>query len=193
MSRVSTFAGSSFSPDRMLRSTTAPVSKFLNLVRVNAAPLPGFTNWNSMTVYGLPSISTLRPLRISDVSYMTRHVYPARSRPVKPAFVPHRPRSATLARFARGRDKPPMDAAAHYRPLLTLGRDEFLAAAAPAMFVRYRLWADPAIAASSRTITLDDGRELVDETGPHGKLGEESTEMELYPLAKKPGASFPDR
>src|SRR6476469_8699953 len=84
MSRVSTFAGSSFSPERMLRSTTAPVSKFLNLVRVNAAPLPGFTNWNSMTVYGFPSISTLRPLRISDVSYMTGHVYLARSGPVKP-------------------------------------------------------------------------------------------------------------
>ncbi len=50
MSRVSTFAGSSFSPERMFRSTTAPVSKFLNFVRVNAAPLPGFTNWNSMTL-----------------------------------------------------------------------------------------------------------------------------------------------
>src|SRR5690554_2167699 len=70
MSRVSTFAGSSFSPDRMLRSTTAPVSRFLNFVRVNAAPLPGFTNWNSMTVNGFPSISTFRPLRISDVSYI---------------------------------------------------------------------------------------------------------------------------
>src|SRR5215468_9471290 len=86
MSRVSTLAGSSFSPDRMLRSTTAPVSRFLNLVRVNAAPLPGFTNWNSMTVYGFPSISTLRPLRISDVSYMTRHVYLAHSGDVKPRF-----------------------------------------------------------------------------------------------------------
>src|SRR5262252_8416658 len=70
----------------MLRSTTAPVSKFLNLVRVNAAPLPGLTNWNSMTVYGFPSISTLRPLRISDVSYMTRHFYLAHSGPVKPRF-----------------------------------------------------------------------------------------------------------
>ena len=56
-----------------------PSSRFLNLVRVNAAPLPGFTNWNSMTVYGFPSIRTLRPLRISDVSYMARHVYPAPS------------------------------------------------------------------------------------------------------------------
>src|SRR5678809_675099 len=101
MSRVSTFAGSSFSPERMLRSTTAPVSRFLNLVRVNAAPLPGFTNWNSMTVYGFPSISTLRPLRISDVSYMTRHVYLAHSGPVKPRFYAarrqHRCQHAELA------------------------------------------------------------------------------------------------
>src|SRR5881628_2198010 len=90
MSRVSTFAGSSFSPERILRSTTAPVSRFLNLVRVNAAPLPGLTNWNSMTVYGFPSISTLRPLRISDVSYMARHVYLAHSGHVKPRFCPAR-------------------------------------------------------------------------------------------------------
>jgi len=29
---------------------TAPESKFLNLVRVKAAPLPGLMNWNSTTV-----------------------------------------------------------------------------------------------------------------------------------------------
>src|SRR5262245_16441452 len=61
----------------MFRSTTAPVSRFLNFVRVNAAPLPGLTNWNSTTVYGLPSINTLSPLRISDVSYMARRFYPS--------------------------------------------------------------------------------------------------------------------
>src|SRR5215813_12043459 len=109
MSRVSTLAGSSFSPDRMLRSTTAPVSRFLNLVRVNAAPLPGFTNWNSMTVNGFPSMSTLSPLRISDVSYMGGDVYPAPVGAVKPAI-----------------PLPGMDAAAHYRQLIRLGRDEFL-------------------------------------------------------------------
>src|SRR3954463_14222019 len=119
MSRVSTFAGSSFSPDRMFRSITAPVSKFLNLVRVKAAPLPGLTNWNSITVNGLPSIKTLRPLRISDVSYMARGVYPAPSSDVK-----------------HGMDCR-VDAAAQYRQLLQLGRDEFLAAAAPAALVRY--------------------------------------------------------
>jgi len=47
---VSTLAGSNFSPERKLRSSTAPVSRFLTFVRVNAAPLPGLTNWNSTTV-----------------------------------------------------------------------------------------------------------------------------------------------
>ena len=41
---ISTSADSIFSPERMLRSTTLPESRFLNLVRVKAAPLPGFTN-----------------------------------------------------------------------------------------------------------------------------------------------------
>src|SRR3954464_496229 len=117
MSRVSTFAGSSFSPERMLRSTTAPVSKFLNLVRVKAAPLPGLTNWNSTMVYGFPSINTFRPLRISDVSYMTRHVYPARDIAVKPPFcwVPTRLR-ITPSMVDKARDggfgalPPPVDA-----------------------------------------------------------------------------------
>src|ERR1041384_1217277 len=102
MSRVSTFAGASFSPERMLRSTTAPVSRFLNLVRVKAAPLPGLTNWNSTTVYGFPSINTLRPLRISDVSYMTRHVYPARYMAVK-----HRLRQAILLAADETSDRVP--------------------------------------------------------------------------------------
>jgi hypothetical protein len=50
MAFSSTLAGSSFSPERRFRSMTAPVRRFLNLVRVNAWPLPGFTNWNSTTV-----------------------------------------------------------------------------------------------------------------------------------------------
>src|SRR5664279_3323264 len=66
---VSTLAGSSFSPERRLRSMTPPVSKFFSLVRVNAAPLPGLTNWNSTTVNGDPSSMTLSPLRMSEVSY----------------------------------------------------------------------------------------------------------------------------
>ena len=57
------FAGADVPLDARCR-----VSRFLNLVRVKAAPLPGLTNWNSTTVHGEPSIITLRPLRMSDVS-----------------------------------------------------------------------------------------------------------------------------
>ena len=39
--RSSTSAGSSFSPDRMLRSTTPPVSRFFSLVRVKACAFAG--------------------------------------------------------------------------------------------------------------------------------------------------------
>src|SRR5207302_4280509 len=113
-----TFAGSSFSPERMFISLVLPLRRFLNTVRVNAAPLPGFTNWNSMTVQGLPSIKTLRPLRISDVSYMARAVYPAPSAPVKPNLD-----GVGLAGFARVCDGKSVDAAAQYRQLLQLGRD----------------------------------------------------------------------
>lgn len=88
-----------------------------------------------------------------------------------------------------------MDAVAHYRHLLALGREEFLAAAAPAALVRYRAHApDPGPAGLvTLTTTIDeDFVDVVDETMPHGRLTSEP-EMELYPLAKKPGASFPDR
>jgi hypothetical protein len=92
-----------------------------------------------------------------------------------------------------------MDAAAHYRHLLGLGREDFLAAAAPAVLVRYRApGSDPGQAAGATlTMTLDRGEEVageaVDETMPHGKFTPEPAQMELYPLAKKPGASFRDR
>src|SRR3954467_6019908 len=89
-----------------------------------------------------------------------------------------------------------MDASAHYRHLLTLGRDEFLAAAAPAVLVRHRPPAPENIsrAAAAAALALDqDLRETVDGRMRHGKFTAEATEMEVYPLAKKPGASFPDR
>ena len=84
-----------------------------------------------------------------------------------------------------------MDAAAHYRQLVELGRDEFLAAAAPAALVRYRSDAGPEFSGLT-TLTLD---ETVDEsTLPVGKeLPEGQVSIEIYPLAKKPGASFADR
>jgi pSer/pThr/pTyr-binding forkhead associated (FHA) protein len=88
-----------------------------------------------------------------------------------------------------------MDAAAHYRHLLGLGRHEFLAAAAPAVLVRDRRSDPDPTATSTKTLTIgeQDPGETVDETMPHGKFTLEPTEMELYPLAKKPGASFRDR
>ncbi len=84
-----------------------------------------------------------------------------------------------------------MDAAAHYRHLIALGRDEFFAASAPAALVRYRV--HEVLASAEHTLTLDHD-ETVDETMPHGRLpASDETELEVFPLAKKPGASFPDR
>lgn len=91
-------------------------------------------------------------------------------------------------------DKQRVDAAAHYRHLLTLGRDEFLAAAAPAVLVRYRLRSPEPRGTPTSTQTLGaDELETIDHEIQHPRLGSGRTELELYPLAKKPGASFPDR
>lgn len=87
-----------------------------------------------------------------------------------------------------------MDAAAHYRHLRTLGRDEFLASAAPAALVRYRAQRWNRSVAGTNTLTFNqDHGETMDEAPAGGRFSAEPTEMELYPLAKKPGASFPDR
>jgi pSer/pThr/pTyr-binding forkhead associated (FHA) protein len=95
----------------------------------------------------------------------------------------------------------PVDASGHYRQLLQLGREEFLASAAPAAFVRYRQEGEEVSSSAIRTLTLDDDAEagsppseyLTEETLPFGKDLPDEIELELYPLAKKPGASFPDR
>jgi len=88
-----------------------------------------------------------------------------------------------------------VDATAHYRNLVELGRAEFLSSAAPAALVRYR-GGRGGMDGGATTLTLDqDAAETVEETLPHGKeyaIAEE-TELEIYPLTKKPGASFPDR
>jgi len=87
-----------------------------------------------------------------------------------------------------------VDATAHYRNLVGLGRAEFLAAAAPAALVRYRSGHDD-LAEGATTLTLDHEALDADETLPLGHdLGAaDETTIEVYPLAKKPGASFPDR
>jgi len=88
-----------------------------------------------------------------------------------------------------------VDATAHYRNLVELGRAEFLASAAPAALVRYRSGRGH-LGEGATTLTLDqDAAETVEETLPHGKeypITEEA-DLEIYPLTKKPGASFPDR
>lgn len=93
------------------------------------------------------------------------------------------------------RDTHRVDAAAHYQHLISLGRDEFLAAAAPAALVRYRS-REYGLESAEQTLTLDQDSEYatVEETMPHGKLTEsEDRALEVYPLLKKPGASFVDR
>jgi pSer/pThr/pTyr-binding forkhead associated (FHA) protein len=99
-----------------------------------------------------------------------------------------------------------MDAAAQYRHLLTLGREEFLAAAAPAVLVRYRAAAAGPVATETMTGTFEyelgpevatdlatDLGETVDDASLRGRVPAGPVEMDLYPLAKKPGASFRDR
>lgn len=94
-----------------------------------------------------------------------------------------------------------MEAGEHYRHLARLGRDAFLAEASPAAFVRYKTAPDPASTAGA-TLTLDEDErqpdpesdETVDETAPVGRHGvPRDAALEVYPIAKKPGASFPDR
>lgn len=85
-----------------------------------------------------------------------------------------------------------MDAADHYRRLVALGRDGFLAAAPHAVLVRYRSDDAPLDASTGGdTMTLED--ETMDETMPNGRLGMNEVDLDVFPLVKKPGASFPDR
>jgi pSer/pThr/pTyr-binding forkhead associated (FHA) protein len=88
-----------------------------------------------------------------------------------------------------------VDAAAHYRQLLQLGRNEFLASAAPAALVRHRTESqDPSNSgASTITIESDYDEDKIEETLPYGRDLPAEIDLEVYPLAKKPGASFQDR
>ena len=85
---------------------------------------------------------------------------------------------------------PAVDAAAHYRQLLQLGRDEFLAAAAPAALVRYRHGEEDASGVGLSTLSID---EEIEETLPHSRIDVEDVDFQIYPLVKKPGAAYPDR
>ncbi|HET9993324.1 MAG TPA: FHA domain-containing protein, partial [Kofleriaceae bacterium] len=84
---------------------------------------------------------------------------------------------------------------------MQLGREEFLASAAPAALVRYRREGDELPSYTGvRTLTLDEdseqdsrGEYITEETMPFGKDLPQTVDLEVYPLAKKSGASFPDR
>ena len=54
-------AGGNLSVGLKVFSTTAPEMTFLSFVRTKAAPLPGFTCWNSITCITFPSISNVIP------------------------------------------------------------------------------------------------------------------------------------
>jgi hypothetical protein len=84
-----------------------------------------------------------------------------------------------------------VDAAAHYRQLVQLGREEFLASAAPAALVRHRTDLDSAPTSGVHTLSID---QHIEETLPHGRETPTGNwNLEVYPLTKKAGASFPDR
>jgi hypothetical protein len=87
------------------------------------------------------------------------------------------------------RDTPRVDAAGHYRHLIALGREEFLAAAAPAAFVRYSSRSPVGLQGIDRTLTLEETLDM-SASGAHA---EPAVEVEVFPLVKKPGASFADR
>jgi pSer/pThr/pTyr-binding forkhead associated (FHA) protein len=87
-----------------------------------------------------------------------------------------------------------MNASAHYRHLSTLGREEFLAAAAPGALVRYKRRDPDQGGPAMTTATIRADRvETLDAAILHATVTPEPVEMEIYPLAKKPGALFRDR
>lgn len=88
-----------------------------------------------------------------------------------------------------------MDAGEHYRQLAALGQEAFLAAVAPGALVRFRASTTQASTGGS-TLTLDEDEAdaTIEESVPIDGVGPEgSRELELFAIAKKPGASFPDR
>lgn len=85
-----------------------------------------------------------------------------------------------------------MDAAAHYRHLIGLGRDEFLAAAAPAALVRYQrpyTGRDPVGVGASSDDTVEKSKDQPIPT----RRSISGPELALYPLVRRPEAPFSDR
>lgn len=66
-----------------------------------------------------------------------------------------------------------------------------MATAAPAALVRHRTEMDSAPSSGVHTLSID---QQIEETLPHGRESPTASwNLELFPLTKKPGASFPDR
>lgn len=82
-----------------------------------------------------------------------------------------------------------MDAAGHYRHLIALGREEFLAASAPAALVRYPSRMLAASDPDEHTRAFDETLDM--SSAPAHASATDA--LEVFPLVKKPGASFPDR
>lgn len=82
-----------------------------------------------------------------------------------------------------------MDVAGHYRHLIALGREEFLASAAPAAFVRRPGRSGAGLQGVDSTLTLEETVDMA-AAGAHA---DPAAELEVLPLVKKPGASFADR
>jgi hypothetical protein len=84
-----------------------------------------------------------------------------------------------------------VDVAAHYRHLIALGREEFLTAAAPAALVRAPSRVLVGLPSADRPMVPDETVDIF-MRDPSGRA-EADVGLELFPLVKKPGASFPDR
>ncbi len=83
-----------------------------------------------------------------------------------------------------------MDQADHYLQLALLGLDAFVASAAPAALVRARpdAGSDDDDISHESSVDLESETMVAPITGDRKRLAK----VEIYPLAKKPGASFPD-
>jgi pSer/pThr/pTyr-binding forkhead associated (FHA) protein len=87
-----------------------------------------------------------------------------------------------------------VDSAEHYRQLLQLGRAGFIAAAAPAALVRHHEGDLRPDSSAAATMTMDDEFPTIGPNDPNPLAGmNKDAQLEVYPLTKKPGASFPDR
>src|SRR5690554_6895810 len=84
MSRSITSAPSRDSPDLKVRSQTRPVIRLRSLTRLNAWPLPGFTNSFSTIEQGSPSSITFRPPLNSLVEQFAIFPHPYSSAPPEP-------------------------------------------------------------------------------------------------------------